>query len=977
MKKEGKIPGAHVNLDKIGTTYIQSGLEENIEQFLLLLQRELKSSADADMALNNLLRFIEASYNKTSLLSDLTKFPHLLEILIKTFSTSQYFADILVRDPELFRWLTTTGLLTSAKTKKELLDEAAQVASLFKTVERKINALKRFYRREILRIGVSDVLGELDLIAVTQQLSDLADAIISTTCSLGSEISIERFGSFPNTQYAVIGLGKLGGSELNYSSDVDILFVYDEDGEFEGHRGKVVSQNEFFNSFAEICVQLLTEHTEEGYLYRVDLRLRPDGKSGALSRSLASYLTYYESKGELWERQMLLKSRVVAGNVDFGNRFLSQLQPFIYPRTLFQSPLKEIARIKSRIEAVHLEENNIKLGIGGIRDIEFIVQALQLLKGGTLAEVREKNTLIAIDKLNQANLLQPNEARTLVDAYTMFRTIEHRLQMMQAIQTHSLPSEPRERAMLARRVGFKGRHQFEDTLKLCLDETRKIFESVFRTEFDQQAADTEVLLSPDVEDYRIEGVLKRYGFKKLRDDLRSIQYLAYGASLTGRKEFDVHVRDLFRNIAPMLLGEISHSLDPDRTLFNLERMIRSSNVVEVLYRLLEEERVRRLLLTVCSYSPHLSNQIARNDRFLEILLSQETFSSPDVLRLDERSLGFNLQQLKQYHELRIGIRNLLGLSTFEEMARELTDLAKFIINHVYQETLAAYGLSGDSQFAVIGLGKLGGGEMNFDSDLDVIFIYEASGFDEQAYHLVASSIIDKMSRSTELGRLYEVDARLRPEGRNAPLATSLDTFAHYLEKRASLWERQSLLKADFIVGNRRFADKALAHIERFVYGGSISPRQIDGIIAMRKRIEARSQYQRVDLTDIKVGAGGVLDIEFLVQAFQLVLGTEHKQLRGRNTLHVLRDLRMINIIESNDFQALERNYLFLREIEKFMRISLETRSTILPSDVEQLEYLARCVGFKNRAELTAEAKGCMKKTREIFTRLMKHLQNPQ
>jgi len=975
MAKEGKISSAQRNLDKIIEAYITLGDEKNVERFLSLLQRELRDSADADMALNNLQRFIEATFNKTSLLNDLTNYPHLLEILIKTFSASQYLADILVRDPELFRWLTTTEILTRTKTKDELLEEATQTVNLFKTVERKINALKRLYRREILRIGVRDVLGEACLMTVTQELSDLADAIISATCTVAMGISKERFGRLPETEYAVIGLGKLGGSELNYSSDIDIIFVYNIDGEIEDAKGKPISHHEFFNLFAERFVQLLTEHTQEGHLYRVDVRLRPDGKAGPLARSMSGYLTYYETRGELWERQMLIKARVVAGDMDFGNRFLRQLEPFIYPRTFFKSPLEEIARIKSRIEATHQDEHNIKLQAGGIRDIEFIVQALQLLNGGRLPEVRERNTLKAIEKLEQARLLESSEAKTLSDAYTLFRNVEHRLQMMHAIQTHTLPTELKQRAILAKRVGFKNRQQFESALRFSLEATRKIFDSVFKVKFDYQASDVELLLERDIESDRVESILKNYGFTKFKDVLRSIKYLANGMSLTEQKEFDIHVRNLFHEIAPALLDEISRSISPDTTLSNLEKIVRSIKVVEIFYGLLKEEKFRKLILTVCSYSPRFSNQIARNEQFLDILFSQDALFQRQLSTVNQQLLTFNLHQLKNFHELRIGIRNLLKLSTFEEMARELTDVARFVFNAIYQEMLMEHTLDADIPFAVIGLGKLGGEELNFDSDLDVIFLYAPSTISEQVYHEVASGLIEKMSRVTGYGRLYAVDARLRPEGKNAPLATELNAFLAYLQKRALLWERQALIKAEFVGGNRQFAEKVLSGIEQFVYGERISPKQVGEIIAMRRKTESRIRFPKAEFIDIKVGAGGIVDIEFLVQTLQLMYGVQNKELRGRNTLNVLRGLRQCNFITENDFQTLEQNYIFFRETEKFMRISLETTASVLPSDSEKLGYLARCVGLRNQDEFIKGMKERMKGTREIFLRLMKQLQS--
>lgn len=454
-----------------------AGLGEIAPQFFASLNAQLSKSPDNAMAMTNFLRFLESSFNPSTILRDLAQHSILLETLLSIFGTSQYFSDILIRDPELFRWLTATTVLEHARSKSEFVMAARQSVEPFHSAARELNALKRFQRREMLRIGVRDILHLADLETTTRELSNLADAIISLVSELTWREMQNQYGDAPNTAWAVFGLGKLGGDELNYSSDIDLIAVFDRDGEIESPASGTMTHGEFFVRFIEQIVHVLSQPTEEGHFYRVDMRLRPDGKSGALIRSLASTLMYYESRGELWERQMLMKARCIAGDEAFAGRFLDALAPFMYPRTFFENPIEEISRIKARIES-HSDDRNIKLRAGGIRDIEFIVQALQLVNGGKKSSLRNTNTLESIRLLSSASLLSATEAEHLRDAYVFFRTLEHMLQILEYAQTHSLPTKRHSRDALAVRMAVPPK-TFDRTLNRHLKNVRRIFDTVF------------------------------------------------------------------------------------------------------------------------------------------------------------------------------------------------------------------------------------------------------------------------------------------------------------------------------------------------------------------------------------------------------------------------------------------------------------------------------------------------------------------
>ena len=341
-------PSSRAEPDSPARDIHQIGSRYSVEEFSVALNARLSSSPDAEMAVTNLLRFAEASVSKATLFNDLLQYPVYMEVLLKLFGTSRYFADVLVRDPGLFPWLMGSEAITRPLTKRALSGEIERLRGMFASPERRLDGLKRIYRREVLRVGAQDILENADLSAVTRQLSDLADKLMDAASLVLVEQLSEVYGSpAPLVPFSIIGLGKLGGGELNYSSDVDVLFVYKEEGESRKADGEPYTFHEYFNKLAERIIQNLSQPSNEGYLYRVDPRLRPESGAGPLARSLRSFLVYYESRGELWERQMLIKARPVAGDTDFGGEFLAQLEPFVYPRSFF-NPLSTPSRASRR-----------------------------------------------------------------------------------------------------------------------------------------------------------------------------------------------------------------------------------------------------------------------------------------------------------------------------------------------------------------------------------------------------------------------------------------------------------------------------------------------------------------------------------------------------------------------------------------------------------------------------------------------------
>jgi glutamate-ammonia-ligase adenylyltransferase len=455
-------------------------------------------SADPDQALNYFERFARAAANNIYLFSYLKESPRTLEILAKTFGGSPYMAEILIRDPHYLYWVTDPQILNGARKKREIDRELARALRTIADERKRLDYLRIIKRREMLRIGVRDLLRICAVDETLADLSTLAEALISAAhwiCSsaLRREYGIPRkaFGGF-----TVLAMGKLGGGELNFSSDVDLIYLYESDQEEIGQNAATISASEYFRRLCQKITVALSEFTSEGYVYRVDLRLRPEGRVGAIAYSLDGFERYYQSRGETWERLALLKAWPVAGDRALGQRFIEMARPFIYDRPFDLVALEEVRGIKRKIDrqmTIRQQRNrNVKLGAGGIREIELIVQTLQVCHGARTPQIRGRNTMKALGALRDQSLISAEECETLTQAYIFLRDVENKLQMVNDAQTHSLPIEGQELAACARRLGYFDNELGAAAEQLLIDYQRhtgqvnRIFEEIFSATLPQR-----------------------------------------------------------------------------------------------------------------------------------------------------------------------------------------------------------------------------------------------------------------------------------------------------------------------------------------------------------------------------------------------------------------------------------------------------------------------------------------------------------
>ena len=911
------------------------------------------------MALINVLRFVGASFSAPSLFNDLLQYPLYGDLLFTMCGFSRYFADVLVREPALFRWLTSTDALGRGLEESSLDAEIGRVLGTFARAEKRLDALKRLQRRELLRIGARDILGLADLASVTGDLSSLADAMIGAVLGIVADQLKDGALSAGAERFCVIGLGKLGGRELNYSSDVDIIFVYADTED----SGAVT----YFNRLAERLIQALSQPSAEGHFYRVDTRLRPESGAGPLALSLNKYCLHYESHGELWERQMLIKARVVAGDRELGDSLLRQLEPFVYPRTFLEDPASSVARIKARIEAAVGDEANIKLMAGGIRDIEFVAQTLQLINGGSDRRLRSANTLTALAELSAKGLLDPEEHRALARAYELYRKMEHRLQMVLNTQTHTLPSDAHAFEALARRCGLPSANALRSALDENLHAVRRIFAQVLSTP--PAPAGIEAAIEGGLDDAGMIHAMKAMGFRDLRTAARNVRLLSRGSTSAGAPILDARTRGALRAVSAELFSAMMRTADPDLTLSSLAILAGAQKIPRILYDQLQLEGFRKIVLDVCAISPRLTRALASAPMVLETI-----GADPGALLRSARSAAPRISRLESFKaegELWAGLRHVLGFSDPEQLGDELSAVASGVVSC---STRASIGGAGRSALplAVFALGKFGTSELGFDGDLDLLFLSGDVGDSMlPALENAAAAVLQGLSVASSGTHLYEADVRLRPEGRSAPLVVEAGAYARYLSTRASLWERQSLTRLRFVAGDAAVGSYVNALVVPWVYQSPLKAGWTGEIVSMRRAMETRSRTRGGSYLDLKLGPGGMADVEFVVQMIQMKYGGALPELRGAKVGRLLHS-NLGAVREAGDVELLSSAYRMYRRLEVLMRLALEERGWLLPEG-DKLDLLARLYDGSSSQALESRVASTMKRVRKEFLKIAERL----
>lgn len=944
-------------------------------RFGAYILRALSFSADPYMALRHFDRYLRATGETTPReLENLRDNPEHLHFLCSLFAFSSYLSEIVIARPDFLDWAFRLSKLNKEKSLERYREQLAAWMDGIIGMEARRDALVLYKKRELLRIGIRDIREMADTGALCRELSNLAQAITETVCRDLHAAMVERHGrpicesDGTESGYAIFAMGKLGAGELNFSSDLDLLFLYDEEGQTEGRPeglgGAMVrrlTNHEFFTRLSSDICTYIGDRTAGGFLFRVDARLRPEGAAGPLARSRAAYVAYMMTQASLWEKVAYQKARFLAGDPAVGADFEKVVEGFVYTNNVASDLFPEIARLKKRIDFESLDEEgrqqDIKRGWGGIREIEFIVSGLQLMHGQERPQLRVRSTLKAIDLLQREKLMEAEIAKPLIKAYHLYRRIEHTLQMMNESQTHQMPSRPDDREALALRCGFLRPEDFEKTLM----EYRQFVRGEFERLYHDDEPERELTLADHLENATEEppedtlAQLRPVGLAD-PEGFRALQKLARGT-----REFTPSARGRqdFRRLLPMLLEELPNVALQRQAVHHFELLLHAMRGYAWIYELcLSHPPILKLLLRTMGFGSLLARQLIAHPEWLDEIFHDDGLKEARTenelarFRMDtSRPVEEQLRELRQFKQLEtflISLQEVLAVTTSANGARRTTLVAERVLQELCRiaEFEAAGGEQIPVQWSIIGLGGLGDGQVHAFGDLDIAFVVEddREWRGERAARWVdrmGQSVIRNMSAIAPEGQLWKVDARLRPDGANAPLAATVDRYIRYYRDEAGLWEWQALTKARSVAGDVDFGRNLLERLYA-LYGEKGAPANLrEEVAGMRGRMETSLKLPSNALFDVKLSPGGVVDVEFLVQYRQLCHPPEAAHLFPVTTERAIELLT-----DRGDFTPPDRDFMLehlrtLRAVQRHHRLLWETIKDQFPRDRDRQGALAR------------------------------------
>ncbi|MBW2272798.1 MAG: hypothetical protein JRG96_05975 [Deltaproteobacteria bacterium] len=940
----------------------------------LLQQR----APDPERALALADEVLEAATPEAMKLRAAEKPAELGRLLLALCGVAPFFSRFLVRHGDWLPALLAEDL-SQPRSREELArrldDHLAREAGIDPAL-----ALRSFKYFELARITARDCCDDwvpLNESAITfTELSQLADLLLDRALAVAIERVKEQHpppaqraddGSVRELGFAVLGLGKLGSEELNFSSDVDLIYVFEapQSGQAQDHEG--TAPTVFFTKVAQELGKLATTSTAEGFLYRVDLDLRPEGAGGTLVVSDEALASYYETWADAWEKAAFMKARPVAGDLELGWRAICAVDPMIYHSAKDYRGLESIRGLKQKIEHARGSGGdgfNVKIDPGGIRDVEFAAQALQLLHGGRITQVRDRSTQGALGKLAEVGLLAPELTVKLLHTYRFLRRIENRIQMEAERQTHRVPKDEAGFRRLARAMGFVEPDGPE----------------VFRESLTQQRTLLRELLASSISESGRERILELF-------TRANPQLFAFEST-----------RRMVHDLAEHFAREIDTSPDPERALNNLDRFIEAVGSRRFYYELLIDrpELVPRLAKVFAS-SRYLSDILASHPRLIE-----PVFEDPNLLLLDKEALRRDLASvvvetasgegdpledrldaLRLFHHrqvVNVGLLDLAAKAGRADCEHALTDIAEVCVEEALalcQEQLATRG-SGPPEsarsgaFLVIAMGKLASRELSYGSDLDIIFLYDtpatggAAALEAQEYFArLGQRLISSLQTPTSQGRCYEVDTRLRPSGNQGMLVTSRAAFERYHAESAQAWERQILLRSRAIAGSQALA-RDFETLRREILSRPLAEDLAGEIHRVRQRMELEIAQESSGHYDFKTGRGGLLDVESIVQYLQLQNAAKHPELLEVERLEVqLRRLADGGLLGEESARSVLEGWAFLQRLSAALRV-VENRSiSDLNMERGDLDSLARRLGYES-----ASREGSSR--RALLTDYLKH-----
>ena len=930
----------------------------------------LGRAADPDLALASLCRLAEAMSpaERADFLAAIRTREGLRIRLFAVLGASAALGESLVRRPQDWRALAEDSMAHMRPTllgmQRTLLDAIGDARG-----REGYDALRVSYRRLLLGLAARDLAGDVEVDEVAAELADLAEATLGAALELArAESPLDRDG-----RLAVIGMGKCGGRELNYVSDVDVIFVAEP-------------ADQAAAALAAGLIRVCSEVTAEGAIWPLDAALRPEGKAGPLVRTLASHEGYYERWAKTWEFQALLKARPVAGDGALGRAYIETVAPLVWAAAGRPSFVADIQAMRRRV--VHTlppddVEREVKLGPGGLRDVEFAVQLLQLVHGRTDPSLRSATTLVALQSLSDGGYVGRDDAARMAAAYRFLRTVEHRLQLQHLRRTHLLPTSEAGLRWLARAMNFRDTDEWRREYDGHVREVRRLHEKLFYRPLLDAVARLPVQdssLTPEAARERLEAL----GFSDPAAALRHLEALTSGVSRSAAIQ---------RTLLPAMLGWFADAADPDAGLLSFRQVSDALGSTPWYLRVLRDEgvtaqRLARLLAT----SRYVADLLARAPEAVALLADDAELRprgravlGGEMLAVARRNDDWDgavaaARSLHRRELLRIACGDLLGLLDVATVGQALSDAAAATLTaalesaqrKVESERKGALPL----RLAVIGMGRLGGFEQGYGSDADVLFVFESLEDDERASTTAAHEIAQELRRLLAMPAPDPpllVDADLRPEGRQGPLVRSLDSYAEYYRRWSLPWESQALLRACPIAGDADLGARFVEMISAFRYpAGGIEDNAQREIRRLKARMEAERLPRGVDpAMHIKLGRGGLADVEWTVQLMQLQYAGRVPSLRTTSTIEALAAARGEGLLDDSDERALREAWLIATRVRNAIMLAQGRPSDVVPSDARSLAAVARAMGYRagHTGELREDYQRATRRARQVHERL--------
>jgi [glutamine synthetase] adenylyltransferase / [glutamine synthetase]-adenylyl-L-tyrosine phosphorylase len=928
--------------------------------------------------------------------------PALSQVIGGIAESAPYLWDLICADaPRFLRLLSNDPDRELAS----LLTATRRSATSARTPAALMRTLRRAKAKAALLIAIADIGNVWVVEEVTRALTEFADMALG--CAAGHLLrdAVRRGKLKPpdprcpeiTSGYIVLAMGKMGAYELNFSSDIDLMVFFDAAAAALTPDIEPVS---FFVRLTRDLVKLLQERTEDGYVFRVDLRLRPDPASTQIAISTEAALGYYESRGQNWERAALIKARACAGDLAAGEQLLRDLSPFVWRKYLDYATVGDVHEMKRRIHAyrghgkIAVEGHNIKLGRGGIREIEFFAQTQQLIAGGRHTELRCRGTVASLAALAACGWIDATTRDELTEAYDFLRRVEHRLQMVADEQTHTLPSDSEALGGFARFLGFGGRDDFAEQLLAQLRAVERHYVRLFEREPASLARRQGLSFSG------VEGAsetldrLAQLGFRQPQAVVESVR--RWGESLY-RGLRGSQARDNLADLVPLIIDQVSRAENPDAAFTAFDRFLAELRAGGRFLSLLRQNpQVIEFIALILGVAPRLADTLALNPHLIDLLIDPSFFGAlPDETRLAaefKRAIGETrtyedfldaVRLFGQEQMFLIGARIISGSVSAQQAGEVFARLAEVLLRalhaRVQDDFVATHGRMRDEKTAILALGRLGAREMTANSDLDLIVTYD---FDEadpnsdgkrplygaQYFARLTQRLISALTVQTNYGVLYAVDMRLRPSGRSGPLATQIDGFASYQEGEAWTWEHMALTRARVISGPPEFAVRVEAILREVLC------RKRDAAVTAADVVEMRGAIAKekgdADPWDLKYAAGALIDIEFIAQYLQLVHAAETPEILDTSTARTLEKAARLGVLKPENASVLRPAVQLFHDLTQILRLCLPGKFDPATASAGVLALLARAADLPDFAALQAHVAETQRQVRECFVRIL-------